>query len=145
MYDEISSGIVLFRRVGNDVYFLLLHYPAGHWDFPKGHIERNESEIEAAIRELREETGIENVEIYFGFRESIEYTYTTKSGKLSHKKVLYFLGETSESEVKLSKEHIDYAWLPFDLALQRITYENSKNVLKKAHSFLKRMKIITPN
>ncbi|MFZ5500518.1 MAG: NUDIX domain-containing protein, partial [Candidatus Micrarchaeota archaeon] len=56
MPDEKSCGIVLFSEDGGRLY-LLLHYTAGHWDFPKGHVEADESEAETALRELLEETG----------------------------------------------------------------------------------------
>ena len=143
-YDEVSSGIVLFRRESGDVLFLLLHYPAGHWDFPKGHVEKGENEIEAAKRELKEETGIDDVQIFFGFREPIDYYYRTKSGKISHKQVIYFVGETRKKDVKLSYEHKGYEWLPYEKALERITYDNSRKVLVKAKMFLEKMGIIKP-
>jgi len=67
---ERSAGFVVFteREDGKRLY-LLLHYPSGHWDFPKGHVEEGESEIRAALRELREETGLTDVEVVFGFRD----------------------------------------------------------------------------
>ena len=75
---EHSCGIVLFHE--NKV--LLLKYKGGgHWDFPKGHIENNESETETALRELKEETGISEVTLFSDFREIIESVsyYTSPS------------------------------------------------------------------
>ena len=55
-YDEKSCGIVLFREEEGTRQFLLLHYPSGHWDLAKGHVEEGETEHETATRELLEET-----------------------------------------------------------------------------------------
>ena len=138
---EISAGVVLFRRENNKVLYLLLKYGWGHWGFIKGHIEPGEKEIDAARREAKEEAGIEDLEFIFGFREKIEYTYTLR-GEKRHKTVYYYLAETKQSEVKLSYEHTDYAWLPYEKALKRITYDNDREVLKKAHAYLKALGIV---
>jgi len=130
-----SAGAVVFNRKNGK--YLLLHYPAGHWDFPKGHIEKGESEINAAKREVFEETGLK-IDTLFGFREVIKY-YFKEHGVLIEKMVVYFLGITEEDKVKLSYEHDGYEWLSYEDALQRITYNTSKKVLIKAHLFLKNL------
>jgi len=61
MEEEKSAGAVTFYKEGSNIEFLLLHYGKGHWGFPKGHIEANESEEQAMLRELEEETGINDV------------------------------------------------------------------------------------
>ena len=132
---EKSCGIVLFRYDAGKKLYLLLHYPGGHWDFPKGHVEAGEGEHQAAIRELHEETGIESAIFVEGFRERVEYFYY-RDGKKMHKEVFYFLAESSVSQVRLSFEHKGFEWLPFEVAIERITFKNSKDVLKKAHSTL---------
>ncbi len=137
MQSEISCGAVVFRKEGEKILYLLLHYEKKHWDFPKGHVEKGESELETAVRETREETGITDLRFTRSFREAIHY-YFQIGRKTVHKEVLYFLGETRTQEVILSKEHIGYVWLPYEEALGQITYENSKNVLRKANSFLKK-------
>ena len=58
MIEEISAGVVIFRRENSRILFLLLHYPSGHWDFVKGKIEKGETFHQTAIRETKEETGI---------------------------------------------------------------------------------------
>lgn len=132
--DEHSAGIVVFYEENGQRFYLILKYPAGHFDFPKGHLEKGETEIVAAIRELTEETGISDVEILKPFREEIYYTYDL-NGKPSNKMVAYFLGKTSGKNVTLSHEHHDFVWLPYDVALEKITFENSRKVLEKAHRF----------
>ena len=132
---ERSAGAVVFTEKGETVRYLLLHYPAGHWDFPKGHVEDGESDVEAALREVKEETGLD-VEIIFGFREVIDYVYS-KGNVMSHKTVVFFLARAETDIVRLSSEHTGYAWLPYREAMRRITYENSRKVLYKADAFLK--------
>ncbi len=137
MIRERSAGAVVFINKGGVIKYLLLHYPAGHWDFSKGHLEEGESDLDAALREVREETGLD-VDIIFGFREVIDYVYS-KGNVLSHKTVVFFLARAEDEGVRLSSEHTGYAWLPYDEAMSRITYENSRKVLYKANAFLKNL------
>ncbi len=138
---EKSAGAVVFRREKGKIYYLLLHYEAGHWDFPKGHIEKGESEIETMRREVEEETGIKDLEIIDGFKEYIKYffknNYSRQKDEWVFKIVVYYLGETKTKEVNLSFEHIGYKWLSYKEAIKQITYKNAKEVLKKAESFLR--------
>ncbi len=136
MKRERSAGTVIFRKEDNEPYFLLLWYPAGHWDFPKGNIEPGEKEIETIKREVYEETGITDLEFIFGFRETIRYYYFRGKEKI-YKEVVFYLAKTNQKEVRLSYEHKGYEWLPFEKALQRLTYENAKDVLRKAYNYLK--------
>ena len=134
---EKSAGAVIFRRQGNKIYYLLLHYEAGHWDFPKGHIEKGETIEETAQREVEEETGIKNIKFVKGFKEWIKYFYKSKNGNVM-KIVTYLLAETKKREVKISWEHIGFKWLPYEDALEQLTFKNSKEILKKANDFLSR-------
>lgn len=138
-FDEKSCGVVVFREesngAGTTLKFLLLHYPEGHWDFPKGHVEAGESEHETAVRELQEETGITDLRFVENFRTEISYTYT-RSGRPSNKQVIFFLGQTTQSEVKTSFEHLTFKWLGYEDALKLLTFDNAKNVLKEAKTFL---------
>ena len=128
---ERSAGILLYRELAMKKFFLLLHYPSGHWDFVKGRIEKNEDEKQAAIRETREETGITDVEFIDGFEEKINYTYQF-FGKIVQKEVVFFLGKTKTEEIKLSDEHLDHIWLEFDDAFSKTTYQNAKSLLQKS-------------
>jgi len=92
-------------------------------------------------REAFEEAGLSDLRFVFGFRDKIEYDYFMKGRKI-HKVVYYYLAETSQEDVKLSYEHQDFAWLDYENALKRITYDNDRGVLRKAHRYLKQMKII---
>ncbi len=132
---EKSAGIIICRKDAGELKFLLLHYKAGHWDFPKGHVEKGETDIQAAIRETKEETGISDVRIVEGFNEKISYFYRC-DGKAVFKEVVFFLGETKTGEVKISFEHIGFEWLNYDDAMPRLTFKNSREMLVKAVKFL---------
>jgi bis(5'-nucleosidyl)-tetraphosphatase len=129
---EISAGAVIFRRTRLGPEFLLLHYGLGHWDFVKGNIEKGEEEKETVRREIEEETGITRVTFVDGFRETIRYFYRWK-GENIFKIVLFYLVETRQKRVKLSDEHVGYDWLSYRKALERLTFKNSRDALKKAH------------
>ena len=131
---EISAGVIVFRR-GPQPHYLLLHYESGHWDFPKGHIEAGEEAQETARRELKEETGISGIRFLDGYKETLRYFFR-QQGIGIFKVVVYFLVETDQSEVTLSSEHIGFDWLPYDAALARLTFKNSRDLLVKAHEHL---------
>ena len=134
MKEEVSAGIILFNE-NDERKFLLLNYPSKHWDFVKGKMEEGETYHETALRETNEETGISDVEFVDGFKEEIEYYFYADNQEI-HKRVIFFLGKTKTKEITLSHEHLDYIWLEFDNALNKTTYENAKNLLKKSKEFL---------
>ncbi|MCE2506857.1 MAG: NUDIX domain-containing protein [Nitrosopumilaceae archaeon] len=133
MIEETSAGIVLFRKENSKNLFLLLHYPSGHWDFVKGKMEKGESTHETAIRETKEETGITDVTFLEDFEEWIEYNFQYQK-ELVHKKVVFFLAETTTKEVNISHEHLDYTWMDYNTAMEKTTFDNAKTVLTKAQA-----------
>jgi len=140
MISEKSVGAILFVKEKEPRY-LLLHYEAGHWDFPKGHVEAGEQEPDTIAREVEEETGIKNIEIIGSFKEKIHYFYKVNN-ELMSKDVIFYLAKAKTEEVKLSFEHIGFAWLSFDKAMEKLTYRNAKDILKKAREFLKMHKTL---
>ncbi len=138
---ESSDGAVVFRREDSKIFYLLLNYPGStgsrqsYWDFPKGHIEKCETQLETVRREVQEETGLTDIKIYGGFKQWIKYFF--KSGdKFVSKIVTFYLAETQTKDVKVSFEHIGYIWLPYEEAISKLTYENAKGILRKANDFL---------
>ncbi len=135
MIEETSSGVILFRKENEKMLFLLLLYPSGHWDFVKGKIESGESPRVTAIRETREETGITDVKFLDYFEEWIQYEFQFE-GELVQKKVVFFLGETKTKDIKISHEHLNYTWMDYSTAMEKITFENAKTVLSKSYALL---------
>jgi len=122
-------------RKGDRARIYLLLQNAGRWDFPKGRVEKGESEAQTVLREVEEETGLKDLKIVPGFRKMIEYFYR-REGKNIHKQVTYLLGETKEERVTISFEHQGFGWFPYGEALDRASYDNSKVTLKEAEQFL---------
>ena len=135
MIEETSAGIVLFRKEGSEVLFLLLHYPSGHWDFVKGKMEEGETTHQTAIREAQEETGITDIIFLDDFEEWIEYNFQFQ-GELVHKRVVFFLAETKTKEISISHEHLDYTWMDYQTAVEKTTFDNAKSILSKSKSLL---------
>ncbi|HOD97033.1 MAG TPA: NUDIX domain-containing protein [Candidatus Paceibacterota bacterium] len=139
---EVSVGIFLFRREKGKILWLLLHYPAGHWDFVKGHIEKNEKIEETIRRELAEETGIRNLKLIPRFQKTLQYWFNNKrySGRdeMVFKRVIFLLGETEEKEIIISEEHLEGRWFTTKEALSIITFKNVKKYFLQAVAFLKK-------
>ena len=135
MPQEKSCGAIVFIRHKDGIKYLILHYGAGHWDFPKGKQEKNEKEEQTALREIKEETGLEDIELLDGFREAVKYFYK-KEEETVFKEVIFFLAETHTDEITISSEHIGYAWLSYEHAEKKLTFNNAKELLAKANKFL---------
>jgi bis(5'-nucleosidyl)-tetraphosphatase len=144
MAHEVSAGGIVFRRAAGGPEFLLLKYGAGHWDFPKGHVEKDESILQASQREIHEETGIgpEQQDYIVGFKDLVTYHYRRGSA-LIRKEVHFFLVEVPEgTRVRISHEHLDHAWLPLPGAIERLTFKTAKDLLGKAGKFLQASRLL---
>ncbi len=135
--EERSSGFVLYAcEQGERRYLLLRHQNGGHWGFPKGQIEDGEGEREAALREAREEAGIDPIEQAPGFREVNRYRFL-RDGRSLLKEVVYFLGRVLPGDPVLSNEHLDGKWLPYAAACETLTYEDARRILATAERHLR--------
>ena len=120
---EKSCGCIIIK----DNKVLLIKQTKGHWGFPKGHVEKNETEIETAIREVKEETNLD-VEIDANKRYTMEYV--TDKGKL--KQVVLFIAKCIGGEIKAQECEVnDIKWLDFDEAIETITYDNTRELFKE--------------
>lgn len=137
MPKEISIGAIIFHK-NKETQYLLLKY-TNYWGFVKGNVEKDETELQTAKREIKEETGITDCIFLKGFKEKISYFYKLKD-KPIYKEVIFYLAQTKTKEVKLSFEHEDFKWLPYEEALKLIAFKNSKDSFKKAHKFLMQTK-----
>jgi 8-oxo-dGTP pyrophosphatase MutT (NUDIX family) len=136
MKREISAGVVVYYKRGERIEYILLQYQAGHWDFPKGHPNEGESLEEAALREVKEETGLV-VDLEEQFKESLSYFFKyPKETEVVYKTVYFFIGRAKNKHVTLSHEHIGYTWMTFNEALGQLTFENAQEVLRKVHQHL---------
>ncbi len=134
---EKSAGAVVFMDTTEGPEYLLLRYGGGNWGFPKGHVEHGESDIEAAQREVMEETGIPHAqqEMLDGFEDDTDYRF--RRGRiLVEKDVHFYLLRSGTREVKISHEHSGFAWLPYSQALERVSFEGPRRILQAAHAFL---------
>lgn len=132
---EKSAGAVVFHENDEKREYLLLHYSSGHWDFPKGNIEKGEREEETVLREVREETGLEEVELVPGWRKVIRYFYR-RQGRVVSKSVVFYLAKSLGVSVRISYEHQGFLWLPYEDAFRKLSYRNSREVLSEAEAFV---------
>jgi len=122
MKKEKSCGCII---INDRKEVLLIHHNAGHWDFPKGHMEEGETEIETAIREVKEETNID-VEVNEKYRYST--TYSPKEDVI--KEVIYFLARNISDNKQAQLEEVsEVKWFGMEEAIDKITYDNSRNIL----------------
>ena len=128
---EFACGVILFRGA----HTLLLRHLEGHWAPQKGRVEIGEAELEAALRELREETGLHDIAVIEGFSHEIGYL-KRRDGAEIPKRVLFFLAESPSGEVRLSDEHTAFDWLEWDTALARTTHDTTREALAAAREFL---------
>lgn len=135
MPQERSAGFVVFRKQAGKGFYLLLECRDGRWDFPKGNIERGETPKDAALRELKEEAGITDIELIEGFEHRIAYFYRLK-GRLIHKEVVFFLCKTGQEKAKVSWEHKSAVWFAYEEAMAKLKFANARQTLGKAKTFL---------
>ena len=135
MVQEKSVGAIIFRKEADgDFKYLLLHYKykSDYWDIPRGRIEKDESEEQTALREIKEETGLYDIHFVPKFHEKVSWFYR-RDGEAIFKEVIILLAETMSRDIVLSTEHIGYVWLNYEKACEKITFGNAKGVLEKAH------------
>jgi len=133
MQYEKSCGFVAYKDEGGVRRYLVIRSQKGECGFPKGHMEGDETEHETAIRELKEETNAEAA-IIPGFRKQIEYSFLNKPGVT--KITVYFLGKcTADDIVCRAGEVAGAEFAPFDRAMQLLSFEDTRNVLKEADAY----------
>ena len=137
-YIKSCGFIVCKQREKN--YYLIIKSLNGDIGFPKGHMEENETELQTAIRELKEETNIE-IRVVDGFRKQIEYKMPKTADTI--KQSVYFLGICTNDEIVCQVGEVSEAFfLPYEKALEILTFTETKGILKSAQEFIDRMKEI---
>lgn len=135
---ERSAGGVVARRIEGEIHVLLIRDPYRNWGLPKGHLEDAEDAAQAALREVREETGLEALELGPEL-DTIDW-YFRLQGTLVHKFCAFFLMTSPEGEPvpEIEEGITECIWLPVDDALVRISYDNARAVLGQAAELLAR-------
>jgi 8-oxo-dGTP pyrophosphatase MutT (NUDIX family) len=133
---EKSCGALVYRVRERRIQILIIkHRLGGHWAFPKGHTEGTETEVETALREVREETGL-TVRLLEDFREQV--SYFPRPGV--SKDVVYFLGYAADSRTKMQEEEIcAIRWVDLSQCHKYLTYANDKLLLIKAKLHMKKL------
>jgi bis(5'-nucleosidyl)-tetraphosphatase len=134
MNKEKSCGAVIFTRDNEDLKFVLVKNLEGNYGFPKGHVEENETEQQTALREIKEEVGLD-VEIIDGFK-TFDVYLTGRDRKIV-KTVIYFLATYSNQPITAQKEEIaSVILLPFKQALRALKFKGAKKVLSEAYEYI---------
>jgi 8-oxo-dGTP pyrophosphatase MutT (NUDIX family) len=134
--DETSAGGVVFRIADDRALYLVIRDSYQNWGFPKGHIEDGEAADSAAIREVSEETGLRDLTVR-GAIDPIDWYFKFR-GNLIHKVCHFFLMQTEQASTFPQRAEGITAcrWLAFDDAQALISYENARDVLRRANEIL---------
>lgn len=130
MKREKSCGALVFRITpsGQKEFLFIKHRHGTHWSFPKGHMEEGENEVQTALREVKEETGLD-IDLVGDFRQSVEY-FPKPNVK---KQVVYFLGHARNDHVVRQEEEIgETRWVSLEDAYNFVSFRNDKNLITKA-------------
>jgi tRNA nucleotidyltransferase (CCA-adding enzyme) len=135
MRTEKSCGAVVFTKENGALRYVIVRSKQGVYGFPKGHVEGQESELQTALREVLEETGLTVLPIQ-GFREETAYSFSCGE-EVAKKQVVFFLAEYSEQMPKPQESEIDSILLmDYETALAVLPYDDTKAILTKAHAYL---------
>lgn len=133
MKHEFSCGAVLYREIDGEIAYVLIADKTKKYGFPKGHRKKRETEVQTALREIKEETGVD-ARIDEGFRT--ETRYTIRGQIIKH--VTYFVASYETGELHFpADELIDIRSLPFDEAIELLSYPNLKEILANADAYIR--------
>ncbi|SNZ02996.1 8-oxo-dGTP diphosphatase [Persephonella hydrogeniphila] len=134
---EFSAGGVVYRKNEEGEIEILLIRVKNRWSFPKGNIERGEPRAEAALREVKEETGVDaEIVEYLG---EVDYWYSMELYRI-HKFVYYYLMRYKGGDIIPQKEEIDEAkFIPLKEVEKTLTYPTDKKIFERALEVLKKI------
>lgn len=130
---QTSAGGIIFYQDNNKKYYALILDAHDKWTFPKGKVNENENLREAALREIKEEIGLENITLYDKVGE-IDVIVNEPNKKPVPKTIHLFLGETEKQDFKLTQapEIKDAAWVEEDKVIDKLGYEQAKELFQRA-------------
>jgi 8-oxo-dGTP pyrophosphatase MutT (NUDIX family) len=133
---ETSAGGIVFRMDGDVPLFLLIRDSYANWGFPKGHVERGEQPDQAALREVREETGLQALALR-GLVDTIDWYFRFR-GRLIHKSCHFYLMETTEEATSPQRAEGITAcqWIAYAPAHEALSYANARDVLRRARAMI---------
>lgn len=133
--DEAFGIIPILQKDGKSEFLLIQHH-AGHWGFPKGHADPGEDALQAACREFAEETGISDYLVLDNVAFSEQYVFT-RDGQRFDKTVVYYPALVTTASVSCQADEIqNYAWLEFEPAIARLSFDGAKRVLTEVQQYL---------
>lgn len=128
---QLSAGGIVVKGEKENLRILLIKDRFGHWTWPKGHIEKGETPPQAALREIREETGLGTLEIIKEIGRQ-EYWFTQDEKKIFKTVYVFIVKTLKNEELKIQTSEIqDARWYSPKDALKTIEYEGSRQLLEK--------------
>jgi 8-oxo-dGTP pyrophosphatase MutT (NUDIX family) len=138
--DRSAGGVVVRRDGETDApLYLLIRDSYENWGFPKGHVEAGERPETAAVREVREETGLAQLTVRAPI-DTIDWWFRFR-GRLIHKTCVFFLmelepGASPETSPQRAEGITACVWVSYDEAARRVSYANARAVLDRAHAIV---------
>lgn len=140
MITDAAYGVIVVYPASPspaDYQYLLVLHNKGHWGIPKGHKEGSETDREAAIRELAEETGITGLSLLPDIQFQEQYRFKQTNGEMVHKTVTYFVAQV-EQPIAIDKQEAEIAdagWFTYADALERLTFDAVKQVMQDCQAY----------
>ncbi len=135
---EKSCGAIVFTREHGEIKYVIVRSLEGYYGFPKGHVEDGETEQETAVREIKEETGLD-VTLFEDFRTTDEYHVVLKDNREIRKHVVYFLAEFQNQDLHAQEQEISAIELmSYEKAMESFKFDRLKRLLQEAENYLKK-------
>lgn len=137
---EKSCGAVVFTRNGGQLRYVIIRSMEGFYGFPKGHMEPGETEEQTALREIKEETGLE-ISLLPGFRAEDAHALVREGRPDVMKRIVYFLAEYSAQVLRAQESEItEIRLMTYEEAGAAFQFESSRRILREAADYLKEVK-----